>query len=306
MKIYRDVTETIGRTPLVRLNKIPPRGETIWAKLECFNPCSSVKDRLGVAMVEAAEQSGRLGPESTFIEATSGNTGIGLAMACAAKGYRLTIVMPEDMSEERKQLLRALGAELILTPASEGIPGAVKRAEELVRKNPNYIPTRQFETPVNPDIHEKTTAREIWEDTDGHVEAVVAGVGTGGTLTGIARYLKERRSHVAIVAVEPASSAVLSGESRGAHAIQGIGAGFIPPVCDLNLIDHIIAITDEDAFAMTRRLAREEGIFAGISSGAALAAALYLIEEGILRGKKTVVILPDGGDRYLSTGVFGH
>jgi len=305
MKIYRDVTETVGRTPIVRLNRITPKGETVWAKLECFNPCSSVKDRLGVAMVKAAEKSGEIGPDTIFLEATSGNTGIGLAVACAAKGYRLTIVMPEDMSEERKQLLTALGAELILTPKEEGIPGAVKRAEGLSRKDHRYLPTRQFENPVNPEIHERTTAREIWEDTDGTVEAVVAGVGTGGTLTGIARFLKGKRPDIAIVAVEPAASAVLSGEPRGPHAIQGIGAGFIPSVCDLNLIDHIISITDEDAFAMSRRLAKEEGLFTGISSGAAVAATLYLIEGDVLAGKKIVVILPDGGDRYLSTGVFG-
>ena len=304
MKIYRDITETVGHTPLVQLNKIPPEGETLWAKLEFFNPCSSIKDRLGIALIEAAEKAGEIGPNSILIEATSGNTGIGLAFACAAKGYPLTIVMPEDMSDERKHLLKALGATLILTPKEGGIPGAVSRAKRMAAENPDYYPTRQFDNPANPAIHEKTTAREIWQDTDGTVELVVIGVGTGGTLTGIARYLKKKRPETLIAAVEPASSAVLSGKRRGAHKIQGIGAGFVPAVCDKTLIDHVIPVTDENAIEMTRKLAREEGIFAGISSGAAVAAAISLLEKQEFSGKKTVVILPDGGDRYLSTDAF--
>ncbi len=305
MKIYRDITETVGHTPLVQLNKIPPEKETIWAKLEAFNPCSSIKDRLGIAMIEAAEKAGDIKPDSILIEATSGNTGIGLAFACAAKGYSLTIVMPEDMSEERKQLLRGLGATLILTPKQGGIPGAVSRARQIAAENPRYYLTHQFDNPANPAIHEKTTAREIWNDTEGTVDMVVIGVGTGGTLTGVARYLKKRRPEILIAAVEPASSAVLSGHPRGMHKIQGIGAGFVPGVCEMDLIDHIVPVHDDDALEMTRRLAREEGIFAGISSGAAVYAAVNLLEKEEFSGKKTVVILPDGGDRYLSTGVFG-
>jgi len=304
MKTYHDITETVGHTPLVRLNKIPPEEETIWAKLEAFNPCSSIKDRLGIAMIEAAEKAGEIGPGSILIEATSGNTGIGLAFACAAKGYSLTIVMPEDMSEERKQLLRGLGATLILTPKQGGIPGAVSRARQIAAENPRYYLTRQFDNPANPAIHEKTTAREIWNDTDGTVDMAVIGVGTGGTLTGVARYLKKQRPEIVIVAVEPASSAVLSGQSQGMHKIQGIGAGFVPAVCEMDLIDRIVPVHDDDALEMTRRLAREEGIFAGISSGAAVYAAVNLLKEKAFSGKKTVVILPDGGDRYLSTGVF--
>jgi len=304
MKIYHDITETVGHTPLVRLNKIPPEEETIWAKLEAFNPCSSIKDRLGIAMIEAAEKAGEIGPGSILIEATSGNTGIGLAFACAAKGYSLTIVMPEDMSEERKQLLRGLGATLILTPKQGGIPGAVSRARQIAAENPRYYLTRQFDNPANPAIHEKTTAREIWNDTDGTVDMAVIGVGTGGTLTGVARYLKKQRPEIVIVAVEPASSAVLSGQSQGMHKIQGIGAGFVPAVCEMDLIDRIVPVHDDDALEMTRRLAREEGIFAGISSGAAVYAAVNQLKEKAFSGKKTVVILPDGADRYLSTGVF--
>ncbi len=305
MKIYRDITQTIGHTPLVQLNKIPPKGETLWAKLEFFNPCSSIKDRLGIAMIEAAEKAGEIGPQSILIEATSGNTGIGLAFACAAKGYPLTIVMPEDMSDERKHLLKALGATLILTPKEGGIPGAVSRAKRMAAENSDYYPTRQFENPANPAIHEKTTAREIWHDTDGTVDMVVIGVGTGGTLTGVARFLKKKRPGILIAAVEPATSAVLSGKPRGPHKIQGIGAGFVPTVCEKERIDQIVPISDEAAIEMTRRLAREEGIFAGLSSGAAVAAAVTLLEKKAFSGKKTVVILPDGGDRYLSTGVFG-
>jgi len=304
MKIYEDITRTVGNTPTVRLNRIPPEGATVWAKLEFFNPCSSIKDRLGIAMIEAAEQQGLLGPESILIEATSGNTGIGLACACAAKGYRLTIVMPEDMSEERKQLLRALGATLVLTPKGDGIPGAVSRSEAMAREDGRYILTRQFENPANPAIHEKTTAREIWEDTGGAVEMVVAGIGTGGTLTGIARYLREKNPAIVIAAVEPAASAVLSGRPRGPHTIQGIGAGFVPDVFEKDLMDKVVPVPDEAAIQMTRRLPREEGIFAGISSGAALYAALKLLENPDYSSKKTLVIFPDSGDRYLSTGIF--
>jgi len=304
MKIYEDITRTVGNTPTVRLNRIPPEGATVWAKLEFFNPCSSIKDRLGIVMIEAAEQQGLLGPESILIEATSGNTGIGLACACAAKGYRLTIVMPEDMSEERKQLLRALGATLVLTPKGDGIPGAVSRSEAMAREDGRYILTRQFENPANPAIHEKTTAREIWEDTGGAVEMVVAGIGTGGTLTGIARYLREKNPAIVIAAVEPAASAVLSGRPRGPHTIQGIGAGFVPDVFEKDLMDKVVPVPDEAAIQMTRRLPREEGIFAGISSGAALYAALKLLENPDYSSKKTLVIFPDSGDRYLSTGIF--
>jgi len=304
MKIYKDITRTVGNTPIVHLNRIPPEGATIWAKLEFFNPCSSIKDRVGIAMIEAAEQQGFLGSESILIEATSGNTGIGLAFACAAKGRRLTIVMPEDMSEERKQLLRALGATLVLTPKGDGIPGAVSRSEAMARGDARYVLTRQFENPANPAIHEKTTAREIWEDTEGQVNMVVAGIGTGGTLTGIARYLKEKDPAMVIAAVEPASSAVLSGKPRGPHRIQGIGAGFVPGVFDKKLVDEVIPVPDEAAVQMTRRLAREEGIFAGISSGAALYAALKLLESPDYSSKKTLVVFPDSGDRYLSTEIF--
>lgn len=304
MKIYEDITRTVGNTPTVHLNRIPPEGATVWAKLEFFNPCSSIKDRLGIAMIEAAEQQGLLGPESILIEATSGNTGIGLACACAAKGYRLTIVMPEDMSEERKQLLRALGATLVLTPKGDGIPGAVSRSEAMAREDGRYILTRQFENPANPAIHEKTTAREIWEDTGGTVEMVVAGIGTGGTLTGIARSLRKKNPSIIIAAVEPAASAVLSGRPRGSHAIQGIGAGFVPDVFERDLMDKVVPVPDEAAIQMTQRLAREEGIFAGISSGAALYAALKLLENPDYSPKKTLVIFPDSGDRYLSTGIF--
>jgi cysteine synthase A len=304
MKIFEDITRTVGNTPVVRLNRIPPKGAVVWGKLEFFNPCSNIKDRVGIAMIEAAEQQGILGPESTLLEATSGNTGIGLAFACAAKGYRLTIVMPEDMSDERKQLLRALGATLVLTPKEEGIPGAVRHSEAMAREDGRYVLTRQFENPANPAIHEKTTAREIWEDTKGKVDMVVAGIGTGGTLTGIARYLRKKNPEIIIAAVEPAASAVLSGKPRGPHRIQGIGAGFVPGVFEKKLMDEVVPVSDEAAIQMARRLAREEGIFTGISSGAALYAALKLLENPDYSSKKTLVVFPDSGDRYLSTGIF--
>ena len=304
-KIAKDITETIGNTPLVRLRKISKGlGADLIAKLESFNPLSSVKDRIGLAMIERAEREGKLKPGMTVIEPTSGNTGIALAFVCACRGYRVVLVMPETMSVERRKLLKALGAELILTPGNEGMPGAIKKAEELVRKNPNYFMPQQFRNPANPEIHRKTTALEIWEDTDGKVDVVVAGVGTGGTITGCAQVLKNLKPSVKAVAVEPAESPVLSGGKPGAHKIQGIGAGFIPKVLNLKLIDEIIQVKSEDAGEMARRLAREEGILAGISSGAVLWAGVELAKRKENKGKMLVLILPDTGERYLSTWLF--
>jgi len=304
-KIAKDITETIGNTPLVRLRKISKGlGADLIAKLESFNPLSSVKDRIGLAMIERAEREGKLKPGMTVIEPTSGNTGIALAFVCACRGYRVVLVMPETMSVERRKLLKALGAELILTPGNEGMPGAIKKAEELVRKNPNYFMPQQFRNPANPEIHRKTTALEIWEDTDGKVDVVVAGVGTGGTITGCAQVLKKLKPSVKAVAVEPAESPVLSGGKPGAHKIQGIGAGFIPKVLNLKLIDEIIQVKSEDAGEMARRLAREEGILAGISSGAVLWAGVELAKRKENKGKMLVLILPDTGERYLSTWLF--
>lgn len=306
-RIYSDITKTVGETPLVRLNRLTAGLEaTVLVKLECFNPLASVKDRIGVSMIEAAEREGKIGPDTILIEPTSGNTGIALAFVCAARGYRLVLTMPETMSVERRKLLRALGAELILTPGEEGMRGAVRKAEELAAKDPRYLILNQFANPANPDIHRRTTAMEIWRDTDGAVDIVVAGVGTGGTITGVAEALKPLKPSLRAVAVEPAASPVLSGGQPGRHRIQGIGAGFIPDVLRLDLVDEIIQVTDDDAIRTARRLAREEGILVGISSGAVAWAALQVAARPENAGKLIVAVLPDTGERYLSTDLFAE
>jgi cysteine synthase A len=305
-KIYEDLTKTIGNTPLVRLNRVTKGLEaTVLAKVEYFNPLGSVKDRIGVAMIEAAERAGDIKDDTIILEPTSGNTGIALAFVCAARGYKLVLVMPETMSIERRKLLKALGADLVLTSGPQGMKGAVATAEDLLSKNPNYyyIP-HQFRNPANPEIHRETTAEEIWRDTDGRVDMVVAGVGTGGTITGIADVIKSRKPGFKAIAVEPAASPVLEGGKPGPHKIQGIGAGFIPDVLRLDLIDEIIPVTNEDAFAISRRLAKEEGLVVGISCGAATWAALEVAARPENKGKLIVVILPDTGERYLSTELF--
>ena len=299
MGIAQDITKLIGRTPMVRINRlVGPESAEVVAKLESFNPAGSVKDRIALSMIEDAEARGLIKPGDTIIEPTSGNTGIGLAMVAAAKGYRLILTMPENMTDERKVLLTLFGAELILTPASEGMSGAVRKAEELARLHGYFMP-QQFNNPANPEIHRRTTAREILEDTDGKLDAFVAGVGTGGTITGVGEVLKEKMPWVRIVAVEPARSPVLSGGKPGPHGIPGIGAGFIPAVLNLEIIDEIITVTDEDARETMLRLIREEGILAGISSGAAMWAALQVAKR-LGPGKRVVVVLPDTGERYLS------
>lgn len=304
-RIAADIIEVVGNTPLVRLNRVT-RGcaAEVVAKLESFNPAGSVKDRIGVSMIEAAEQAGVIKEDTVIVEPTSGNTGIALAFVCAAKGYRLVLTMPETMSVERRRLLEAYGAELILTPGPEGMPGAIKKAEELVASDPRHFMPQQFKNPANPAVHRETTAREIWDGTGGKVDVVVAGVGTGGTITGVAEVIKAKKPDFKAVAVEPAASPVLAGGERGPHTIQGIGAGFVPDVLRLELVDEIIEVKDADAAETARALAKKEGILVGISSGAAVWAAISVAKRADNKGKLIVVVLPDTGERYLSTPLF--
>jgi cysteine synthase len=305
MKIADNITKLIGNTPLVRLNRVVDGAVAeVVAKLEFFNPAHSVKDRIGVSMIEAAEKAGMIKPETIIIEPTSGNTGIALAMVCAARGYKLLLTMPETMSKERRILLRAYGAELILTPGSEGMEGAIRKAEELAASDLRYFIPQQFKNPANPEIHRRTTAEEIWKDTDGKVDLMVAGVGTGGTITGVGEVIKKRKPSFKVIAVEPDSSPVLSGGQKGSHSIQGIGAGFVPEILNSSIYDEIIRVKNEDAFETARRLAREEGLLVGISSGAATWAALQIARRSENAGKLIVVIIPSFGERYLSTALY--
>jgi cysteine synthase A len=307
VKIASDVTELVGNTPLVRLRRVTEgAGAEVVAKLEFYNPAHSVKDRIGVAMIDAAERDGRITPDTILVEPTSGNTGIALAFVCAARGYRLVLTMPETMSKERRMLLRAYGAELILTPGSEGMAGAIRKAEELVASDPRYFLPQQFENPANPEVHRRTTAEEIWRDTDGKVDILVAGVGTGGTITGVGEVLKQRKPSFSAIAVEPDASPVLSGGTKGPHPIQGIGAGFVPKILNTAIYDEVIRVKNEDAMQTARRMAQEEGLLVGISSGAATWAAVQVAHRPENAGKLIVVIIPSFGERYLSTALFAH
>ena len=305
MRIADDITQLIGGTPLVRLRHVPDgAGATVAAKLEFFNPAGSVKDRIAVSMIDAAEEAGLLRPGTTVVEPTSGNTGIALAMVCAARGYRCIFTMPETMSKERRMLLRGYGADLVLTPGPDGMGGAIAKATEIAKGDGDYFMPQQFENAANPAVHERTTAEEIWADTDGAVDIFVAGVGTGGTITGVGRVLKERKPGVQVVAVEPAASPVLSGGAKGPHPIQGIGAGFVPPILDTDVYDEVVTVENQDAFDTAHRMAHEEGLLVGISSGAATWAAVQVASRPENAGKLVVVIIPSFGERYLSTALF--
>ncbi len=307
MKIANDVTELIGNTPLVKLRRVTAGAKAdVVAKLEFYNPAHSVKDRIGVSMIDAAEQAGLIKPDTIIVEPTSGNTGIALAMVCAARGYKCVLTMPETMSKERRMLLRAYGAELLLTPGPDGMNGAIKKAEELVASNPRYFMPQQFKNPANPEIHRKTTAEEIWRDTDGKADFLVSGIGTGGTITGVGEIIKARKPSFKAIAVEPDASPVLSGGVKGPHPIQGIGAGFVPQVLNTQIYDEIIRVKNDDAFDTARRMAKEEGLLVGISSGAATWAALQVARRDENVGKLIVVIIPSFGERYLSTPLFAH
>lgn len=307
MRIARDVTELVGNTPLVRLRRLTDGAQAeVVAKLEFFGPAHSVKDRIGVAMIDAAERAGKIGPDTIILEPTSGNTGIALAFVCAARGYKLVLTMPDTMSKERRMLLRAYGAELILTPGSEGMPGAIKRAEELAASDRRYFIPQQFTNPANPEIHRKTTAEEIWRDTDGKADILVAGIGTGGTITGVGEAIKARKPSFRCVAVEPDASAVLSGGAKGPHPMQGIGAGFVPDILNTRIYDEVIRVKNDDAFTTARRAAREEGLLVGISSGAAIWAAVEVARRKENAGALIVVIIPSFGERYLSTALFAN